>query len=297
MTSISHSALRAFHAVATDGSFTKAARTLNVTQPTLSGQVKGLEEQFGVRLFDRRKRKIELTDIGRNLLDITWRLFGLEAEAEQVLTAAKGLKRGHLRIGADAPYHSIPFLAAFNRRYPNVRLSMSIGNSAGLKSDLIDQRFDVIIAADIGGDNKLFAFPFQEDYLIAFVDRAHPWSRKRKIRLEELAGHRLVLREPASTTRRAFDAAIHKAGIQTGEVLEIGSREAIREGVAAGLGIGIVARSEFGDDMRLKALEFEGPRIKSTEFVACLADRRTNPLVKAFLDVAKETASDSRGTL
>ena len=90
MPSISHSSLRAFHAVATEGSFTKAARALNVTQPTLSGQVKALEEQFGVRLFDRRKRKIELTDIGRNLLDITWRMFGLEAEAEQVLTAAKG---------------------------------------------------------------------------------------------------------------------------------------------------------------------------------------------------------------
>jgi DNA-binding transcriptional LysR family regulator len=105
------------------------------------------------------------------------------------------------------------------------------------------------------------------------------------------------LREPASTTRRAFDAAIVKAGIQTGEILEIGSREAIREGVAAGLGIGIVARSEFGDDLRLKALEFEGPRIKSTEFVACLADRRGTPLVKAFLEVAKETTGDSRSAL
>jgi aminoethylphosphonate catabolism LysR family transcriptional regulator len=292
MVSISHSSLRAFHAVATEGSFTKAGRALNVTQPTLSGQVKALEEQFGVRLFDRRKRKIELTDIGRNLLDITWRMFGLEAEAEQVLTAAKGLKRGHLRIGADAPYHSVPFLAVFNRRYPNVRLSMSIGNSSGLKADLIDQRFDVVIAADIGGDPKLFAFPFQEDYLIAFVDRAHPWARKRKIKLEELAGHRLVLREPASTTRRAFDSAVAKTGIQLGEILEIGSREAIREAVAAGLGIGIVARSEFGDDLRLKGLEFEGPRIKSTEFVACLMDRRANPLVKAFLDIAKELPGD-----
>ncbi len=159
MTSISHSALRAFHAVATEGSFTKAARTLNVTQPTLSGQVKGLEEQFGVRLFDRRKRKIELTDIGRNLLDITWRLFGLEAEAEQVLTAAKGLEAGASADRRGRPLSLHPFLAAFNRRYPNVRLSMSIGNSAGLKADLIDQRFDVVIAADIGGDLKLFCLP------------------------------------------------------------------------------------------------------------------------------------------
>ena len=84
---------------------------------------------------------------------------------------------------------------------------------------------------------------------------------------------------------------------RTGEILEIGSREAIREAVAAGLGIGIVARSEFGGDLRLKALEFEGPRMKSTEFVACLAGRRGTPLVKAFLEVAKETTGDGRAPI
>lgn len=292
--SISHSALRAFHVVATESSFTKAARKLNVTQPTLSGQVKALEEQFGVRLFDRRKRKIEVTDVGRNLLDITWQLFSLENEAEQILTAAKGLKRGHLRVGADAPYHSIPFLAAFIKRYPNVRLSMSIGNSLQLKADLIDQRFDVIIAADIGDDKKLHAFSFQEDYLIAFVDRAHPWAKRRKIKLQDLTGHRLVLRESTSTTRRVFDAAIAKSNIKMGEVLEIGNREAIREAVAAGLGIGIVARSEFGDDMRLKAVEFDGSQIRTTEFVACLIERQNTPLVRAFLDTTKEILHGKR---
>ncbi len=295
MTSINHSQLRAFHAVATEGSFTKAANALSVTQPTLSGQVKGLEDQFGVRLFDRRKRKIELTDIGRNLLDITWRLFNLEIEAEQVLTAARGLKRGHLRVGADAPYHSIPFLAAFNRRYPNLRLSMSIGNSERLQADLLDQRCDVAIAANVQKDPRIHSFSFRQDHLIPFVDRNHAWARRRRIRLEDLTGMRLILREPASTTRQCFDAAVAAAGIQIGEVLEIGSREAIREAVAMGLGIGIVAASEFGDDMRLKALEFEGRIIGSTEFVACLNDRRSTPLVKAFLDIVREGIGETRG--
>jgi DNA-binding transcriptional LysR family regulator len=84
------------------------------------------------------------------------------------------------------------------------------------------------------------------------------------------------------------------AGIKTGEVLEIGSREAIREAVAAGLGIGIVARAEFGDDIRLKALEFEGPVMASTEYVVCLADRKSTPLVKAFLDIVLETVAMDR---
>jgi aminoethylphosphonate catabolism LysR family transcriptional regulator len=292
--SINHSQLRSFHAVATEGSFTKAANALSVTQPTLSGQVKALEDQFGVRLFDRRKRRVELTDIGRNLFDITFRLFSLEREAEQVLTAARGLKRGHLRVGADAPYHSVPFLAVFHRRYPSLRLSMSIGNSEKLLNDLLDQHCDVAIAANVGNDPRIFSLPFREDYLIAFVDRAHPWASRKQISLDDLAGKRLVLRETSSTTRRTFEAAIGAAGITPGEILEIGSREAIREAVAAGLGIGIVAQSEFGDDVRLKAIEFSGERMRSVEYVACLQDRRSTPLVKAFLDIVREGLADGK---
>ena len=290
MTSISHSQLRAFHAVATEGSFTKAAQALNVTQPTLSGQVRALEERFGVRLFDRRKRRIEVTDIGRNLLDITFRMFSLELEAVQVLGAAHALKRGHLRIGADAPYHSVPFLTAFHRRYPDLRLSMTMGNTKSLLDDLLDQRCDVAIAANVETDTRIFATPFRQDHFIAFVDRAHPWARRRSVKLAELASQRLLLREPTSNTRQTFDAAMIKAGVDVGEVLEIGSREAIKEAVAAGLGVGIIAESELGDDLRLKALSFEGKPITSTEYVACLQERKRSPLVKAFLDVVRETA-------
>ena len=295
MTSISHSQLRAFHAVATEGSFTKAAQLLHVTQPTLSGQVRALEERFGVRLFDRRRRRIEVTDIGRNLLDITFRMFSLELEAVQVLSAAHALKRGHLRIGADAPYHSVPFLSAFHRRYPNLRLSMTMGNTKSLLDDLLDQRCDVAIAANVKTDSRIFALPFRQDHFIAFVDRAHPWARRRGIKLAELAGQRLLLREPSSNTRQTFDAALARSSIALGEVLEIGSREAIKEAVAAGLGVGIVAQSELGDDVRLKALPFEGQQITSTEFVACLQERKSSPLVKAFLAVVKETADVKGG--
>jgi aminoethylphosphonate catabolism LysR family transcriptional regulator len=294
MTSISHSQLRAFHAVATEGSFTRAAQLLNVTQPTLSGQVRALEERFGVRLFDRRRRRIEVTDIGRNLLDITFRMFSLELEAVQVLSAAHALKRGHLRIGADAPYHSVPFLSAFHRRYPDLRLSMTMGNTKSLLDDLLDQRCDVAIAANVTTDSRIYALPFRQDHFIAFVDRAHPWARRRSVKLAELAGQRLLLREPNSNTRQTFDAAVARSNVVLGEILEIGSREAIKEAVAAGLGVGVIAQSELGDDLRLKALPFDGQQITSTEYVACLQERKNSPLVKAFLAVVKETA-DAKG--
>jgi aminoethylphosphonate catabolism LysR family transcriptional regulator len=252
MASISYSQLRAFHAVATEGSFTKAAQALNVTQPTLSGQVRALEDRFGVRLFDRRRRRIEVTDVGRNLLDITFRMVGLELEAAQVLGAAHALKRGHLRIGADAPYHSVPFLSRFHRRYPRLRLSMAMGNSQSLLRDLLDQRCDVAIAANIEGDSRIHAFAFRQDHLIAFVERGHPWAKRGRVRLGDLEGQRLVLREPPSTTRQTFDRAVASAGIAVGEVLEIGSREAIREAVAAGLAWHR-RRPELGEDLLARA--------------------------------------------
>ncbi len=96
---MNHTQLRAFHAVAEAGGFTRAAERIHVTQPTLSGQVAALEVRYGVKLFERRGRGIELTDLGAGLHEVTRRLFAQEAEAEQLLDSAQGLTRGLLRVG------------------------------------------------------------------------------------------------------------------------------------------------------------------------------------------------------
>jgi aminoethylphosphonate catabolism LysR family transcriptional regulator len=283
---ITHSQLRAFHAVASEGSFTRAAAVLHVTQPTLSAQVKSLEDSYGALLFDRRSRRIQPTELGRELLAVTRRYFSLETEAEQLLAATRGLRAGHLRVAADAPQHVMPALAAFHRRYPGVRLSLSIGNSDEVLRELLDHRADAAVIADLAPDPRLFARPLQRDRLVAFVERTHPWAARGTIRFDDLAQQRVVLREAGSTTRRAFEAAIGRAGVEIGEVLEIGSREAVREAVAAGLGIGFVSALEFGHDERLSALAIAGEPIETTEHIACLAERRDLRLVRAFLDVA-----------
>src|SRR5262245_62038248 len=143
--------LRAFHAVAAAGSFTKAANALHVTQPTLSAQVKALEEAYGIELFERRGRGIAPTDLGRRLQEITRRYFNLEDEAEELLAATRGLTRGHLRVGADAPYHVMESLAAFNRRYPKLTLSLAIGNSDELLDDLLEHHRDEEFIAGASG--------------------------------------------------------------------------------------------------------------------------------------------------
>jgi aminoethylphosphonate catabolism LysR family transcriptional regulator len=282
---ITHAQLRAFHAVAGEASFTRAAEALHVTQPTLSAQVKALEENYGVRLFDRRGRRTEPTELGRQLLAVTRRYFGLETEAEQLLAATRALSGGHLRVSADAPQHVMAALSAFQRKYPGVRLSLSIGNSDEVLHQLLDHHSDVAIIADLEEDPRLLARPLRRDHIIAFVERAHAWARHGAIGLDELLGQRLILREVGSTTRRAFEAAVTNSGRAIGEVLEIGSREGVREAVAAGLGVGIVSAFEFGHDERLRALAIEGISIAMVEYVACLADHRELRLVRAFLDV------------
>lgn len=287
---MNHAQLRAFHAVASAGSFTRAAEALHVTQPTLSAQVAALEARYGVKLFDRRGRRVHPTELGRALLDLTRRLFSLEAEAEQMLAAAKGLKRGHLRIGADAPFHVIGALSAFARRYPGIRLSLAIGNSEQLLADLHEHRADLAVLANIPEDPRIHAFPFRKDRLIAFVERGHEWAGRDAIALEELAGRRLVLREVGSTTRRLFETAMARRGLALGEALEVGSREASREAVAAGLGVGIVSESEFGEDRRLVPLRIQAEELEMTEYVACLAERRDLSLVRAFLEIVERLA-------
>ncbi len=287
---VSHAQLRAFHAVATQGGFTRAAAALGLTQPTLSGQVRALEDSYGVRLFERRGRGVELTGLGRALHDATRRLFGLEAEAEQLLAAARGLTSGRLRVGADAPYLIVPLLADFNRRYPGIRLSLTFGNTERTLRELFERRSDVAVLPDIESDGRLHAVPYRRDRLIVFVDRGHPWARRRGVRLAELEGQRLVLREVGSTTRALFERAVAAAGVALGDTLEIGSREGVREAVAAGLGVGVVYESEFGRDDRLSPLALRDVELRSVECVACLEEQRPLRVVRAFFELVRERA-------
>ncbi len=291
---MNHAQLRAFHAVASERSFTRAAGALHVTQPTLSGQVKALEQTYGVRLFDRRGRKVVPTELGRDLLELTRRLFTLEAEAEHLLSAARGLSLGHLRIGADAPYHVTQALSAFTRRYPGLQLSLTVGNSAELARDLLEHKIDVAILANVTGDARFHARPLRRDRLVAFVARTHPWARRRRLDLAELGSQRLVLREQGSATRRIFETAMARRGLVIGESLDMNSREAVRETVAAGLGIGVVSASEFGRDPRLRALQISGEDLDMTEYVVCLAERRDTRLVRAFLDLVEPVSAGAR---
>ena len=139
---MNHAQLRAFNAVANESSFTKAARALGVSQPAVTIQIKALEESYGTALLLRRGHKVSLTELGLSLLDITRRIFSLEQEAEELLTEARHLRAGHLKVGADGPYFVMELLAAFIARYPGVRVTVAMGNSETVVRDLLDYRTD-----------------------------------------------------------------------------------------------------------------------------------------------------------
>ena len=275
--------LRTFQAVASEGSFTGAARRLSITQPAVSMLVRALEEEYAVELVARQGRKISLTPLGQALSTLAQRILSLDEEATELLRSAKALKGGQLRVGADAPAHVILRIAAFHRRYPAVKVTLSIGSSSSVHQDLVEGRLDVAVLAELPDDGRLYALRCAEHAIVAFVHRQHPWAERESIRIEELKDVPLVLREAGSITRRTIEHAMSIVGIIPQVALEMDSREAVREAVAAGLGVGFVSAGELGKDSRVVPIALRDLDLKNTESLACLASRRNLRAIRAFL--------------
>jgi aminoethylphosphonate catabolism LysR family transcriptional regulator len=291
---ISHAHLRSFHAVATHGSFTRAAEMLHITQPTLSGQVKELEERYGTKLFVRLGRRIELTDIGKSAFSITRLMFRHEEEVEHLLQSARALKSGELRIAADSPYIATPLLAQFQRLYPGIQISIQYGNSQQLMSWIESRRCDVAFLPNIPqGDERLYSIPLLPDRLVVFVSQDHDWAERRSVSIEELVTQRIILREKGSRTRSIFEEAVAQAGQALNDVMEISGREGVREAVAAGFGIGIVAENELLADSRLRALPVNDAELVHAEYVVCLQEMRSLRVNDAFLEMVSASQEDS----
>ena len=163
MKSINIAQLRAFHVVAAEGGFTKAARLLNVTQPTLSQEIKALEVAHGVLLLDRSRHTVVPTEAGVALFAITRRLFTAEQEALELLAGVRLLEAGGLAIGADGPVHAMPLIVTFNKRYPGPKVTLSVGNTQTLHDGLLETRIDVAVLADAPGDSRFHVLPLRRD--------------------------------------------------------------------------------------------------------------------------------------
>ncbi|WP_370282733.1 LysR substrate-binding domain-containing protein [Pseudooceanicola sp.] len=281
--------LRAFHHVAICGGFSRAAEELLLTQPAISDQVRKLEEDYDVLLFNRHKRQVRLTPEGEALLAITRRLFDSEDQARQLLSETRTLRAGRLRIMADSPLHLIAILARFRDRYPGVAIEIGAGNSAEVIESLYSYRADIGVIGEVPASRDFTTLLLNATPISAFVAKTHPLATRAVIRFAELETVPLVLRERGSKTRMKLEQAAEAAGVALSPAIVAEGREAVREIVASGAGVGFVSAAEFGEDSRLVRIPLEDEAgMVMEEALICLRERRRGALVSAFLAVAGE---------
>lgn len=284
----------AFHRVAAAGSFTRAARMSGVSQPTLSAQVRDLERIVGVSLFHREGRQIRLTSAGDRLFQSTTRLSDAIDEVEHALSEPRSGARGSLRISADSAIHVIPVLAELKRSTPGLKFSIRIDNSHEVTAHVLNNEADVGVMARPVSDPRLASSKIREDRLVLLVGRRDPWFERKRVQLADLAGRDLVVREKGSITREVMEQSLVQAGVEPGQVFDVATREAVKEAVAAGFGVGVVFASEAGGDARIRSLAILGAELSVNEYAICRMERRRIALIARFFDVAQKLATSNR---
>ena len=277
--------LRSFHAVAKYGGFSAASKILHISQPTLSTQVKALEERYDVELFNRARREVHLTIAGTELFQVTSRLHQIEEEAEDLLNSFKGLQSGTLRIAAVGPFHATDMIVAFKSAYPKINVSVDFGNSQRSFARILTLEADVGVIAEVNPDPRVVTSPYSTHNVVVFVNSEHPFFERESISVYDLQDQKVVQRERGSTTRTAMETALGKHKVSINPVLDIHSREGIWKAVEQGLGIGFVADFEFVPHPNLKAIPIKDANIQTQYFLAFLEERKQSRLIRAFCNV------------
>lgn len=274
--------------------FTAAAQALHISQPTVTTQVKELEERYGVELLVRRGRRVELTETGAALFDISRRIMKLHEEADELLLSSGRLTTGQLRVAAVGPFHATEMVARFLATYPSIKVSMLLGNSDQTLQRVLELEADVAILAHIVDDPRVLSVPFSTHEVVVFVNADHPWNGRDSVGIAELADQPLILRETGSTTRRALERAAATAGIEIRPFLEIGSREGIWKAVERGLGIGVVADFEFVAHPRLTTIAIADAEVRTEYRLACLREREHSPKIEAFMQTVLSDGTNAQ---
>lgn len=248
-------ALRVFTAVAERGGFSRAAVVLHLSQPAVSKAVIGLERELGLPLLERGAGGVRLTDAGATLYHRARELFAVERTAEEEVRAHRGLDAGVLRLGASttvATYYLPPLLGAFRAAHPGVTLRVASANTRAIARLLVQRRLDVALVEGPVADPRVSAEAWREDELVVLAPPGHVLLRPRRpVAATALGEHPFIARERGSGTRAVAEAALAAHGVRPPVALTLGSTEAVKEAVAAGLGLAIVSRAAAADELAL----------------------------------------------
>ena len=253
--------LKVFRAVAENASFRKAGEELYLTQPAVTQQIRALEEDLGVQLFDRTGTRVEVTSTGSVLLRYVRQVDKLLARAEQEIAVLNRTEGGELCLGVSttiSQYVLPRMLKEFRRLHPKVRLSVQNGNTEQIVEALIDQEVSLGLIEGPARRRDVRTEPFLDDELVLIVPASHEWADFPSLSSQSLIGAPMLMRERGSGSRRVIESALVAAGLKLKSLnitMELDSTEAIKSAVESGLGVGFVSRLAIANEVRLGLLK------------------------------------------
>ncbi len=287
--------LTVFLTVARHLHFTRAAQELGMTQPSVSMQVRQLEENLGVALFEQIGKRTFLTEAGQELYRYGHRIQQQLAEAETVLERLKGAQGGQLRlaIGPTAKYFMPRLIGAFTLNHPDIVIDLHITGRDGLLAQLDNNERDMVVMGSAPADDALEAMPFLEDPLVVIAPPGHPLAGKPNVSLVELGAERFLMREPGSDTRAVTDDFFRGQGIEPRTIMIINSNEAIKQSVQAGIGLALVPTQSVMVELevgRLVALELDAPPLQRVWYLVHRREKRFSAVAEAFRNFVLDKA-------
>ena len=281
--------LKVFQAVARHLSYTQAAQVLHLSQPAVSMQVKQLEENIGLPLFEHLGKKIYLTDAGREFYRYAQEIGHLLDEAEEIMESLKGIRSGRLAVSVATTANSFAtrLLADFSQIYGGITISLDVTNRRSLLDQLQNNETDLVIMGRPPADLNLVTEPFMDNPLVVIAPPTHPLADQANIPMAALQQETFVVRETGSGTRIAMERFFSEQGISLTKGMEMTSNEAIKQAVEAGLGLGIVSVHTLELELetgRLKILDVENFPILRHWYLVYRHGKRLSPVVQAFRD-------------
>ncbi len=237
-------------------SYTEAAKSLFMTQPAVSMQIKQMEQQIGLPLFDRDGKTVSPTQAGFELLHYAQNIRQQLEEASQIMEELKGMKRGklHLTMASTANYFAPQLIAAFHHEYPAAQVTLDVSNRTGLLDALDNNVTDMVIMGRPPKGHKLNGIPFIDNPLVVIAAPTHPLANRNHIPLAEVADEPFIVREGDSGTRMAVERFFAQHDLQLITGMEMNRSEAIKQAVMAELGLGIVSLHTIDMELALKRL-------------------------------------------
>jgi DNA-binding transcriptional LysR family regulator len=248
--------LKVFESVARHLNYTRAANELHLTQPAVSMQVRQLEDSLGVPLFEQIGKRIHLTAAGEEVLGYSRAISQQLEELEAVVNRLKGVRGGRLRISVatTANYFIPTLLGRFSQRYPDITVSLDVTNRQTLLRQLAENTVDLVVMGRPPAEADVEAVPFKDNPLVVVAPPDHPLAGKKRIPLLRLQQETFLVREPGSGTRVAQERFFNERGMHLQTGMEVGSNEAIKQSVQAGLGLGLLSRATIEQELALKRL-------------------------------------------